>query len=485
VFEAIDGEEALHIVQENSIDLISMDIEMPGMDGFQTYQKLVDENFYIQDNEDHSKKIPIIFITSLDSLAVRERGFEVGAADFLTKPFSPGRLISSVDRLLLPKYPYKGLTALIADDSQAVRSILSMILKEQGLNVLQAKDGQEAYQIAAKKIHNIDLIVTDVIMPHMDGEEFCRKVRFELYEKEIPILFLSSLTDKDRILNMFKAGATDYLIKPFVKEELIARIQIHMNARLLNKQLRKKVLELDNVNKLKDEFLAICSHDLRNPLAAINSFATFLLTGGLDNEKQNHFFKIIKSSSDFLLNLVNNLLDLQQFQDENSSDFTRSPMSIYQSACICMDSLRPLADAKNISMVLNSEVEEDTFILGNPSIMTRIINNLLSNAIKFTHQNGLVTMELKPVSDNELVCKFIDNGIGIPPKNIPYLFDKFSKISQPGTAGEEGTGLGMAIVKELIEKHDGRIEVTTKEGVGTTFNLYFPTLNSLAQETVA
>jgi len=110
--------------------------------------------------------------------------------------------------------------------------------------------------------------------------------------------------------------------------------------------------------------------------------------------------------------------------------------------------------------------------------MTQIINNLLSNAIKFTNPDGQVSMEIKPVSKNELVCKIIDNGIGIPKENIPFIFDKFSKASQNGTAGEKGTGLGMAIVNDLVEKQDGRIEIESEEGVGTTINLFFPILNS-------
>ncbi len=478
VFEAKNGDDAVQIIKENSIDLISMDIEMPGMNGFQTYQKMMDEKFFIQDNDDLSIKIPVIFITSLDTLAIRAEGFDVGSAEFLTKPFASGDLISSVEKLLSPKFPFKGLTALIADDSKPVRTILKTILSEQGLNVLEANDGLEAYEIASKNIKEIDLIITDVIMPHMDGEEFCRKVRFEMCEKEVPILFLSRLTDKERILDMFKAGATDYLIKPFVKEELVARMQIHLSSRQLNKQLEGKVFELKQVNKLKDEFLAICSHDLRNPLLAINGFTTFLLEENLDEEEQKTSLESIQSSVEYLLGLVNDLLDLRQFKDGNSTDLERSSMSIYHSAQICMESLRPLADGKNISMVLNSETGEDTFISGNPSVMTQIINNLLSNAIKFTNPDGQVSMEIKPVSKNELVCKIIDNGIGIPKENIPFIFDKFSKASQNGTAGEKGTGLGMAIVNDLVEKQDGRIEIESEEGVGTTINLFFPILNS-------
>jgi len=145
-----------------------------------------------------------------------------------------------------------------------------------------------------------------------------------------------------------------------------------------------------------------------------------------------------------------------------------------------MATLKTLAQGKGIDLTLEDTSSPAMNVSGNAAAMARIVNNLLSNAIKFTAKNGKVRLVLAPEGGNSLALSVIDSGVGIPAAKIPALFQKYSKASRPGTEGERGTGLGLPIVKELVERQGGTIEVNSKEGQGSTFRVTFPLLALLA-----
>jgi two-component system cell cycle response regulator len=267
VIEAADGMQALAKAAEYApVDLITLDIEMPKMDGFTTFSKFQDEH-YVNFIKDQKKSgIPVIFVTANDTIEDRQKGFYLGAADFITKPFAKGEIIGAVNKILKHETQLKGMTVLVAEDSAVARKLIVSCLEQEGLSVIETQDGKKAFDLFADKRKAIDLILTDLEMPEMDGIDLCRKIRRELKIADMPIIFLTAVADREKILEVFKAGATDYLVKPFVKEELIARITVQLERTQLTKRLANTVKELsyakeeaDNANMSKSQFLAMKS----------------------------------------------------------------------------------------------------------------------------------------------------------------------------------------------------------------------------------
>ncbi|MBT4287064.1 MAG: response regulator [Deltaproteobacteria bacterium] len=365
-------------------------------------------------------------------------------------------------------------TVLIVEDNRGSRELLDLIIRREGFKTILAENGVEAFKIMKQHEQEIDLVITDFMMPEMDGEELCMKIRKELGNKTVPVIFLSALNERDSILKIFKAGASDYVVKPFAKEELMARVGVHLKTMVLNRQKSFQVKELKRLSKMKDDLLAITSHDLRAPLNGILGFTDLLLCEDSFTDTQREYLTHVKDSGGFLLSLINDILDLGRLQSEDT-ELDKTVLPLEKVVASSVNTIRHMASPKKIELVLTSKIKEPAYVLGNEASLIRIFNNILSNAIKFTPIKGEISIELVLINNKSQVSTLIiDNGIGIAKDKLPKLFSKYSNISRVGTAGEKGTGLGMSITKELVERHNGSISVDSEVDKGTSFQLIFP-----------
>lgn len=473
IIEMEDGLQALSWLETHPCpDLITLDVEMPNLNGFDTYAKLLEEPYRTKLKQKDSDGVPVIFITGNDTIKDRQTAFALGASDFITKPFEKGDILSAVNKILNPDKRLRGLTALVVDDSNTARQIVKRSLKQEGLNVIDCEDGIQALEIICKNMAEIDIVITDLMMPSMDGDELCRKIREELDLHNLPVIVLTATPDHARLLDVFKAGATDYLVKPFVAEELLARITVHLDRTQLTKRLGQTVQELRDLNEMKDNLLAVCSHDLRSPLNGILGFCNLLLEKDYLKDEDKEGLAQIKSSGDYLLNLINDILDLSKFQSSDAK-LEVGPLSLAELIQNSIQAMKNLAHGKNqkIKMIDKSQ---NSIIQANATAMMRVINNLLSNAIKFTPEKGKINFIIETTSPTHIMITIQDTGIGIAEDKMPQLFDKFTSLSQTGTAGEESTGLGLSIIKEIIEKHNGTITASSKPGKGSCFKIVLP-----------
>ncbi len=371
---------------------------------------------------------------------------------------------------------------LIVDDSAAIRSILSCELRSQGLKVLQAGDGLEAFAILQKRASEIDVVITDYLMPLCDGAELCRKIRLELGLKDLPVICLTGTDGRSNVIEMFKAGVSDYLTKPFSKDELNAGIGVHLKNKTLQDELRIRIVELKRTNKRKDDIVSICSHDLRTPMNGILGFTEVLLLDPHIGGENREFLEEIRKSGKLQLDIISDILELGRLES-STSKCEQIPISVSEIIQASTESLKHSANKKKVELKTESQWvhPEPPIIRGNPKDLMRIFNNLLGNALKFSHPESHVRIWIQGNPDSKVVISVIDQGIGIPAENLPLLFERNEKTRQTGTGGEPSFGYGMSIVKGLVEQNHGEIEVTSQQGKGTTIRITFPAAGDLTK----
>jgi two-component system, sensor histidine kinase and response regulator len=461
--EAEDGASAIEKVQAGGVDLITLDVEMPKMNGFETCKAI----------RAFDTEMPIIFLTGNDDLNGRKEGFDSGANEFLTKSFHPGELKITVDRILHPRERRGELNVLVVEDVRLSRAMIKSILEQEGVNVFEAENGKVAYEILKKEGSNIHCVVTDYNMPVMSGSDLCEKIRLEMGLKTLPVIFLSAESDQFKVLEFYKVGATDFIVKPFFKELFISRIMAHLEVNILYRNLEKNIKKLEESNKVKDQFLAVCSHDLRGPIGNIMGFAGVMREDENLDKEHLEALDYIDSSANYLNNLIEDLLDISKMQVQEELELEK--LDILEILNNCKNSNQTLSEGKKIDIILNNKTKHtQIYVKGHRTSFIRISNNLISNAIKFSNSGSSIQMIVSTDDASIVTIQFKDAGLGIPQSALPTIFEKFSGAGRAGTAGEKSTGLGLSIVQDLVIAQGGEISVESEENVGSTFTIKIP-----------
>ena len=479
IIEAKNGQEALALIERGLMPaLVTLDVEMPGLNGFETYEAMFGPRFAARFARAPRGRIPVVFITACNNLEERRRGFELGAIDFISKNFEPGTLAQLVFRILRPNDRLRGINVLLVDDSPSVRAIVGKALSEEGVTVTEAEDGNRAFEILCNQMSETDLVITDIAMPGLDGHALCRRIRRELGLTDLPVVFFTG-TDQEQRIRAFAAGATDCLQKPFIKEEMVARILVHLEKGQLHRRLRRAIGDLRTTLQSQSEMLATLSHDMRAPLNGILGFSDHLLADASPENQERENLEMIQQSGKLLLSLIEDVLALAR-HDSHHADIELQPLRLSEVIRKSVTNLHHLAKLKDQHLTLANRAP-DAVVEGHTESLLRVLNNLLSNAIKFTPQKGEITVEVQAEGTDQVAIIVSDSGIGIPSDQLLILFERFTRTSRPGTAGEPGTGLGMSIVKQFVELHRGQISVTSKPGEGSRFRVTLPITQALPQ----
>ncbi|WP_310600095.1 diguanylate cyclase [Desulfobulbus sp.] len=254
-----DGLEALSSLRWMSRlpEMLILDIDMPRMDGFACCEQLrAMEAQGVFEEKD--ARIPVLFVSANDSFDNRSRCFHLGSLEFISKPFARGEIAVAVSKVLRPKNTFADMTALIVDDKTSLRKMVRFCLEQIGLKILEAEDGRQAFELIKDSRVEVDLVIVDFEMPVMRGDEFIHLTRQRPETEHLPMISLSATSESQAILRMFRAGATDYLVKPFIAEELLARVQVHLN-------LRRHMRHLEEMNRnLYDKAVNDALTGLRN-----------------------------------------------------------------------------------------------------------------------------------------------------------------------------------------------------------------------------
>lgn len=372
----------------------------------------------------------------------------------------------------------KNFLLLISDDNEVNIKLLSHVLQEVGYNVISTSNGSDALDLAALK--KPDLILLDVMMPDLSGFEVSKRLKSEKELRDIPIIFISALDDSDDVIRGFESGGVDYIVKPFQKNEILARIRTHLILSVLQKErderikiLKLREAELSALNKQKDDLVRMVSHDIKNPLTGIIGLSSLLQKELEDSpEDINQMLSIIEQSGRKLITLVNQVLKADK-ESGFQQHLTIEQVLIRDILQQIVDVNAPKALLKGVSLSFKDKTNGRIFKLDAVKIEIAL-NNLVSNALKFTPSRGDVFISAN-ISDQNLVISVQDTGIGIPDSMIDKLFiSKGKDRTTKGTEGEIGTGLGLDIVQDYIHLHDGTITVSSVENEGSTFTIRIP-----------
>lgn len=360
---------------------------------------------------------------------------------------------------------------LVVDDNPTNLSVLSDYLNGFGFVILTARDGESALRRAA--LAAPDIILLDVMMPGLSGFETCRLLKESPKTRDIPVIFMTALTETSEKVEGFSVGALDYITKPFQKEEVLARLATHLRLRDLtrklrevNRQLEQHTRELEAANQTKDKFLSIIAHDLRGPFMPVLGYSGQLLrraeTAPVADIKR--YAERIHRSAQLVHDLLENLLhwsrlQLGRFEPVMSEADLRTMVEGVLSIFL------ETAEAKGVRLL--NEVPESLLVQADENMLTAVLRNLVSNGLKFTPGGGQVAVSATN-HGSEIEVRIADTGRGIPSENLPRLLTSQVPFSTPGTAQERGTGLGLLICQEMVVKNGGRIWIESKKDEGTT-----------------
>lgn len=392
----------------------------------------------------------------------------------------------------LPAAPLEPIPAepqpllLVADDDPNQRLLIRHVMSKEGYGVIEASDGEECLQSFAS--HIPDMVLLDALMPELDGFECCRRLHAQ--NPELPILIVTALDDEASVAKAFAAGATDYIPKPIYWPVLKRRIRHLLEAsrarrhlQELNQALEEKVQErtaqlacqvedLQHLNRLKDDFLATISHELRTPLTKVE-LALQLLGRTPLNEKQQQYQRIALEECHVEINLIDKLLDLQRLEAEELA----ASVSAIDLQSLWVGLLGPVgerAQARHLTLQVAELPASPTVIHSHRQHLTQILQELLENACKFTPPGGTIRLELHPVPAGVEIR--VGNTAQIAADQLPHLFDRFYRVPSADPWAQQGSGLGLALVKQWAEYLQGQIRVTSQAG-WTWFILRLPDLD--------
>ncbi|MGH7404720.1 MAG: ATP-binding protein [Candidatus Methylomirabilales bacterium] len=369
------------------------------------------------------------------------------------------------------------LRLLIVEDSEDDALLAVREFRRAGYDVTFERVDTSGAMATALAQQTWDLVIADYTMPHFSGRD-----ALDLLKQtglDIPFIFVSGTIGEERAVAAMKAGAQDYIIKgnvrrlvPAVEREL-REAEGRRERKRLEEEVRHKQ-RLEDILRFKSEFIANMSHELRTPLNSILGFSELLEDQqfGPLNEKQQHYMHNIWTSGKHLLDLINDILDLSKVE-AGKIELHMETFSLREALVAALTLVRPQAAKKRIS--LRSEIVAETRVTADPLRFKQIMYNLLSNAIKFTPEGGQVSVAARTPQDAIVEIAVTDMGIGIKAEDLPKLFREFSQVGGEHTRGQQGTGLGLALSKKLVELHGGQIWVESKgENKGSTFTFTLP-----------
>lgn len=489
------GEAGLRLAADHRPGAILVDGELPGIDGPTVIRHIRIDTAL--------RNIPCVLLTASDDRGAELRALDAGADAFVRKDQDVEVILArltavlrsatlsvaneATSSLLGPK------KVLAVDDSPTYLHELSDALRSEGYDVVLARSGEEAMEMLA--VQAVDCILLDLLMPGMGGKEACKQIKSAPVVRDIPLIMLTSLEDREAMIEGLAAGADDYISKSNEMEVLKARVRAQIRRKqfedenrrireeLLHKELEasetraarelaetraRLVSELEDKNRELEAFSYSVSHDLRAPLRTINGFSKILLEDygdTLDGQAKQYLDNVCNSAVR-MSELIDGMLDLSRI---GRVEIVRVPVDLSE---LARNVIAELAN-NDPDRKVEFGTDENLVVEADGRLVRIVLDNLLGNAWKFTSKSDAARIELRAEKrDGEPVYLVRDNGSGFNMKYAAKLFTPFQRLH--AESDFSGTGIGLATVKRVIDRHGGRIWVEGQEGVGATVYFTLP-----------
>ncbi|HEY9669916.1 MAG TPA: response regulator [Waterburya sp.] len=481
--KAHSGKEALRCLLNQDFAVILLDVQMPGMDGFETASLIR--------NRPRSQHTPIIFLTAYSTNDKQIfRGYSLGAVDYLFKPIDPEILTSKVsvfvdlfnktEEVKRQAAQLAAMNAELRESEERFRSLSScspvgIFLTDvegrctytnprfQSICGLTLEEGLGDGWLLSVHPEDRDRLRVEWSNWTITNQEYSSEFRVktaEGLERQVHVRASPMLSPQGELLG--HVGTVEDITDRKQAEE--ARAQI------IHEQVARK--EAEAANRMKDEFLATLSHELRTPLNSVLGWARLLRTRSFDATTMERALETIERNAQAQAQLIEDILDVSRII-RGKLNLNLRPIHLKPVIEAAVEALRPSAEAKSLQLeyYLEASIER---VIGDPDRLQQIVWNLLSNAIKFTPEGGTIEVRtLKAGLQAQIQVK--DTGIGIKPEFLPYVFDRFRQADSSTTRSHGGLGLGLAIVRHLIQLHQGKVYADSEgEGKGATFTVELP-----------
>jgi len=337
------------------------------------------------------------------------------------------------------------------------------VLGNLGHEIIPAEDGVTALKRVALRLP--DLILLDLLMPGMDGCETCRQLKQKPEWQDIPVIFLSAADDKDFIVRALDSGGVDYITKPFNQSELISRVRTQLALKTARDQLKQLAED-------KDELLGILAHDLKNNLGGMNMSAGLLCrqSARFNDERLTQLAENIQRTS------AQSLAFVKEFLANAAADhgfvFKPSAANLLEVATTVVQQYAEVAEQKKINIATDFPAEA-IVVLADVSALDQVLDNLMSNALKFSPPGKTVAVSIRPTA-NYTDCVIRDEGPGFNDEDKQRMFRRYGRLSARPTGGEPSTGLGLSIVRKLVQLMNGELTCESKPGQGAAFSFRLP-----------
>ncbi|HET9932079.1 MAG TPA: response regulator [Polyangiaceae bacterium] len=353
---------------------------------------------------------------------------------------------------------------LNVNDTESARYLVSRVLTSRGFEVTEARSGSEALELALKV--QPDVIVLDIKLPDVSGYEVCRQLKNDPLTQSIAVIQTSAtfVTSENKVLGL-ESGADAYLTQPFEPIELVAMVSALLRLKRFEAEARRRADELAEANRRKDEFLAMLAHELRNPLSTIVTGVKLLDEFNKESEQARNVCDAVQRQAKHLSRLIDDLLDVSRIT-QGKIELRREPIELGALVRAAVEQQRPKFEKRDYRVEL-SLPNQPVYVHADATRVEQILVNLLNNAERYGERRGVIQVSLgvSETKEPRALLSVKDDGVGIAPEHLSSLFELFYQVDRSLARSRSGLGIGLTMVKKLVELHGGQVQVRS-DGLG-------------------